>query len=142
MSDFHAATPILNVKNLQASMDYYVQKLGFEKKWDWGDPPSFGGVICGHSEIFLCQDGQGARGGPMPPEDTIDDPDDDAAGGGGTPSIDDQIEEDDSDPTDGDSDEDNDNRKGNWHHIGESVSSTERERYRQHQKDFFCRISG
>jgi len=51
--NFSAATPILNVKNLQASMDYYVQKLGFEKMWDWGDPPDFGGptdrLSVGHS---------------------------------------------------------------------------------------------
>ncbi len=30
--------------------------------------PTFGAVISGTSEIFLCQGGQGARGGPMPRE--------------------------------------------------------------------------
>jgi len=58
MSDFGEVIPILNVKNFQASMDYYVQKLGFEKKWDWGDPPNFGCVGRGKVEIFLCQDGK------------------------------------------------------------------------------------
>ena len=62
MSDFECATPILNVKNIQASMDYYVQKLGFEKKWDWGDPPDFGCVKRGKVEIFLCEGGQGQPG--------------------------------------------------------------------------------
>lgn len=62
MNDFECATPILNVKNLQASMDYYVQKLGFEKKWDWGDPPDFGCVRRGKVEIFLCEGGQGQPG--------------------------------------------------------------------------------
>src|SRR5256714_13432711 len=42
------------------------QKLGWEKGWDWGDPPTFGGVCNGKAEIFLCQNGQGSRGGPMP----------------------------------------------------------------------------
>jgi catechol 2,3-dioxygenase-like lactoylglutathione lyase family enzyme len=42
MSKFQATIPILNVKNIAASMDYYVNKLGFEKKWDWGEPVNFG----------------------------------------------------------------------------------------------------
>ncbi len=36
------------------------------KGWDWGDPPDFGGVCTGDVEIFLCQNGQGSRGGPLP----------------------------------------------------------------------------
>ena len=43
MIRFEGATPILKVKNFTASMEYYVNKLGFEKKWDWGEPPTFGG---------------------------------------------------------------------------------------------------
>ena len=62
MKDFEEVTPILNVKDLPASMDYYVQKLGFEKLWDWGDPPTFGCVRRGKVEIFLCQGGQGQPG--------------------------------------------------------------------------------
>ena len=62
MSDFECVIPILNVKDIRASMDYYVQKLGFEKKWDWGDPPDFGCVGRGKIEIFLCQGGQGQPG--------------------------------------------------------------------------------
>ncbi len=33
MNEFSGAVPILNVKNFAASMDYYVNKLGFEKSW-------------------------------------------------------------------------------------------------------------
>ena len=62
MNDFECVTPILNVKDLHASMDYYVQKLGFEKQWDWGDPPDFGCVKRGKVSIFLCQSGQGQPG--------------------------------------------------------------------------------
>ncbi len=40
----------------------WFDKLGWKKKWDWGDPPSFGAVGSGECEIFLCQDGQGGRG--------------------------------------------------------------------------------
>ena len=57
----HAVTPILNVSNMQQSFDWFV-KLGWEKAWDWGDPPTFGAVCSGHVQIFLCLDGQGGRG--------------------------------------------------------------------------------
>jgi catechol 2,3-dioxygenase-like lactoylglutathione lyase family enzyme len=62
MNDFEEVVPILNVKDLPASIDYYVQKLGFEKLWDWGEPPTFGCVRRGKVEIFLCQGGQGQPG--------------------------------------------------------------------------------
>ena len=57
--------PILNVSNIVESFAWF-EKLGWHKGWDWGDPPTFGGVSCGNVEIFLCQGGQGSRGGPMP----------------------------------------------------------------------------
>ena len=54
-------TPILNVSNIKESFAWF-EKLGWQKGWDWGDPPTFGGVCSGECEIFLCQDGQGGRG--------------------------------------------------------------------------------
>ena len=54
-------TPILNVSDLQESFAWF-QRLGWKKAWDWGSPPTFGGVCSGECEIFLCQDGQGGRG--------------------------------------------------------------------------------
>jgi catechol 2,3-dioxygenase-like lactoylglutathione lyase family enzyme len=54
-------TPILNVSNIQESFAWF-EKLGWAKGWDWGDPPTFGGVCSGHCEIFLCENGQGGRG--------------------------------------------------------------------------------
>ena len=60
-------TPILNVSNLAESFAWF-EKLGWEKHWDYGDPPNFGAVGSGDVEIFLCQNCQGLRGGPMPQE--------------------------------------------------------------------------
>src|SRR5438552_11326186 len=54
-------TPILNVSDIQQSIAWF-EKLGWTKAWDWGSPPTFGGVCSGHCEIFLCWDGQGGRG--------------------------------------------------------------------------------
>ena len=62
MNEFEGAIPILNVKNLAASMDCYVNKLGFEKKWDWGNPPTFGYVERGKLQIRLCERAQGRTG--------------------------------------------------------------------------------
>ena len=54
--------PILNVKNLAASVDYYVNVLSFTKDWDWGDPPNFAGVSRDDCSIMLCEGGQGSAG--------------------------------------------------------------------------------
>jgi predicted enzyme related to lactoylglutathione lyase len=62
MNEFECVIPILNVENFAVSMDYYVSKLGFRKKWDWGEPPTFGCVTRGKVEIFLCEGAQGQPG--------------------------------------------------------------------------------
>lgn len=59
--DARRLTPILNVTDIKKSFEWF-EKLGWRKGWDWGDPPTFGGVCSGQCEIFLCQGGQGGRG--------------------------------------------------------------------------------
>jgi ankyrin repeat protein len=59
---FESAVPILNVRNVPASIAYYVDKLGFEKEWDWGTPPTFACVHRDAVRLFLCQGAQGAPG--------------------------------------------------------------------------------
>jgi len=54
-------TPILNVSDIRQSFAWF-EKLGWKKAWEWGAPPSFGGVCSGDCEIFLCENGQGGRG--------------------------------------------------------------------------------
>jgi catechol 2,3-dioxygenase-like lactoylglutathione lyase family enzyme len=54
-------TPILNVSNIVESFAWF-EKWGWRKLWDWGSPPTFGGVGSGQCEIFLCQGAQGGRG--------------------------------------------------------------------------------
>jgi len=54
--------PILNVHDVAKTLTYYVDVLGFDHSWSWGDPPTFGGVVSGHAEIHFCQDGQGGAG--------------------------------------------------------------------------------
>ena len=61
-SQLECIIPILNVKNVPASIDHYVNVLGFKKDWDWGDPPDFGCVSRDNYSIMLCENGQGHPG--------------------------------------------------------------------------------
>ncbi|NEO85566.1 MAG: bleomycin resistance family protein [Spirulina sp. SIO3F2] len=61
-SKFCGLSPILNVKDILKSIDYYVNVLGFQKNWDWGEPPTFAAVSRDEVCIFFCQDGQGQAG--------------------------------------------------------------------------------
>lgn len=56
-----ALTPILNVSDMAQSFAWF-EKLGWQKGFDWGSPPTFGSVRSGECEIFLCLDAQGTRG--------------------------------------------------------------------------------
>ncbi len=58
-SEFTRAVPILRVSDLDASIAYYVDKLGFSQRWKW---PYFAAVGRDNVTIFLCQGGQGQPG--------------------------------------------------------------------------------
>jgi catechol 2,3-dioxygenase-like lactoylglutathione lyase family enzyme len=73
----HGLTPILNVSKIVESFAWF-EKLGWKKGWDWGDPPTFGGVCSGKCEIFLCEGGQGGRGKGTNPSTFGDDGDETA----------------------------------------------------------------
>ena len=64
-SELSPAVPILNVGDLQRSLRYYRDQLGFQVDWEHGDPPDFGSVTRGHTTIFLCEGCQGTPGGWM-----------------------------------------------------------------------------
>jgi uncharacterized glyoxalase superfamily protein PhnB len=53
--------PILNVSNIEHSFTWF-EKLGWQRRWHWGEPPSFASVGSGAFEIFMCENGQGGRG--------------------------------------------------------------------------------
>lgn len=59
---FESHCPVFSVKSVPASIEYYVDKLGFQKNWDWGDPVTFGSVIRDDVAIFFCEEGQGRPG--------------------------------------------------------------------------------
>jgi len=59
---FRHSVPIFFSSDVRKSVDYYTQVLGFDTKWEWDDPPTFGGVSKNGVEIFFCKDGQGQPG--------------------------------------------------------------------------------
>ena len=59
---FRHSVPILFSSDVRKSIEYYTEVLGFDSKWEWDDPPSFGGVSKNGVEIFFCKDGQGHPG--------------------------------------------------------------------------------
>jgi catechol 2,3-dioxygenase-like lactoylglutathione lyase family enzyme len=54
--------PILYATDVAESIRYFTNKLGFEGNWEWDNPPTFGGVNHGKTQIFFCKDGQGNKG--------------------------------------------------------------------------------
>lgn len=59
---FHHVNPILRSSDISRSLQYYTKVLGFEGKWDWGNPPDFGGVSKDGVEIFFALNSQGGPG--------------------------------------------------------------------------------
>jgi catechol 2,3-dioxygenase-like lactoylglutathione lyase family enzyme len=57
---FEGATPILRVRDLAASLDFYMKVLGFAL--DFQDPGIFASVSRGRCRIFLCEGDQGNPG--------------------------------------------------------------------------------
>jgi GNAT superfamily N-acetyltransferase/catechol 2,3-dioxygenase-like lactoylglutathione lyase family enzyme len=59
---FRNAVPILYSENVIRSLDYYTETLGFDGRWDWGKPPTFGCVYKDSVQIFFCEKAQGNPG--------------------------------------------------------------------------------
>src|SRR5450432_2469384 len=57
---FEGATPIFCVASVRASIEYYVNALGF--KIDWKAGPGFASVSRDRCHLFLCEEDQGHPG--------------------------------------------------------------------------------
>lgn len=55
-------TPVLRVDAVSVSVQHYVEQLGFQLAWDWGDPATFACVKRGDVAIFLSEKSQGVAG--------------------------------------------------------------------------------
>ncbi len=50
---FDKAIPILYSSDISKSIAYFVDQLAFTDKWEWGSPPTFGGVHREDVEVFF-----------------------------------------------------------------------------------------
>lgn len=56
---FDKAIPILYSTDVSKSIAYFTEQLKFENKWEWDNPPTFGGVYRDNVEIFFSKQDQG-----------------------------------------------------------------------------------
>ena len=56
------AVPILACTSVEDTITFYVERLGFEREWVWGDPPEDGGVRRGEVQLYFMRDPQLAAG--------------------------------------------------------------------------------
>jgi catechol 2,3-dioxygenase-like lactoylglutathione lyase family enzyme len=54
----------LAVSDVPAAVEFYIHKLGFQRGFTWGEPPTFAGVNLGHVQMFL------SKGTPTPSAET------------------------------------------------------------------------
>ena len=47
------AVPILACTSIDDMIAFYVDRLGFEREWVWGDPPQDGGVRRGEVQLYF-----------------------------------------------------------------------------------------
>ncbi len=59
---FKTTVPILYSTDIVRSLTYYVDILGFESRWEWGNPTDFGGVSKDSVEIYFCLNAMGHPG--------------------------------------------------------------------------------
>ena len=52
------STAVFAVADVQQTVDFYCNVLGFKEHWLWEDPPTFGCVGMGQVEVFLCRQPQ------------------------------------------------------------------------------------
>ena len=57
-----AIAPVLNVRNVSDSLDYYTRVLGFTVDWTWNEPADFASVSRDGHAIVFCRRTQGHPG--------------------------------------------------------------------------------
>jgi uncharacterized glyoxalase superfamily protein PhnB len=53
---FRAAVPVICTEDVAASLQYFVQTLGFVEQFKWGEPAVYAGVKAGDALLYLCHD--------------------------------------------------------------------------------------
>ena len=60
--NIESVIPILYSDDVQRSITFYTEVLGFREHWIWDDTAGFGGVVNDKATIFFCKGDQGHKG--------------------------------------------------------------------------------
>jgi len=52
----HSVEPILAVVDVEVSIAFYRDVLGFSGEWRWGEPPAHGGITLGRAHFQFSKD--------------------------------------------------------------------------------------
>lgn len=58
---FKTAVPVIASSDVMKTVAYFVQVLGFEQQWIWGEPPVYAGICAGQALIYISHDPALAR---------------------------------------------------------------------------------
>jgi uncharacterized glyoxalase superfamily protein PhnB len=56
IENYRAAVPVVATEDVAGTVDYFVQTLGFEQDWTWGDPPIYAGLKAGDVLLYINYD--------------------------------------------------------------------------------------
>jgi uncharacterized glyoxalase superfamily protein PhnB len=56
LSKIHSTVPVIATGNIDKSLQYYIEVLGFEFDFKYGDPAVYAGVKSGEAEIYFTLD--------------------------------------------------------------------------------------
>ena len=60
---FHSVSPFLGTNDLPATLDFYIEKLGFTQAWEWGEPAELAAVCRDEVELTLASRADAKPGG-------------------------------------------------------------------------------
>jgi len=56
IDNYTNAVPVICTADVEATVLYFEETLGFEQQWIWGNPPVYAGLKAGAAEIYVSLD--------------------------------------------------------------------------------------
>jgi uncharacterized glyoxalase superfamily protein PhnB len=56
LDNYSSAVPVIGTADVENTVRYFEQTLGFKQQWIWGDPPVYAGVKAGGALLYITHD--------------------------------------------------------------------------------------